>query len=310
MIMDASIENYRKMKALKMATTTLSWAKERAHGRLTQLIAEGCELSEKLNSNSALQDVDEIWGQWQSWSEGAVTALDAMFDSKTKGVASLLTQSPKDSFSASAKATIISTKFSGLTSLSCEEKKNLVFELKEEVREKTRKLSSIKNSLDDYCDMSSEPPCSNDLGDKIFIVHGRDEARKLEVQRFVENVTSRETVILADVAGRSQNLLEKLRIYLDESTFAVVIMTGDDEGYYKPEPDKVALRARQNVIFELGFCIAKLGQERVAVLYEEGVDIPSDFAGVVYTSLAGEWKISLAREMRAFGLHVDMNKSM
>jgi hypothetical protein len=293
-----------------MATTTLLWTKERASERLTQLIAEGCDLSEKLESNVAMQDMDEIWDSCRSWEDVASTALGAMFDSNVKGMAGIFAQGPQSSFSACSKVTILSAKLNGLTSISHEERKKLVSELKEDVREKTRKLSSFKSSLDDCCENSSELPCVDDLDDKIFIVHGRDEVRKLEVQRFVESVTDRKTVILADVAGRSQNLLEKLTTYVSESVFAVVIMTGDDEGYYKSEPDKAAPRARQNVIFELGFCIAKLGQERVAVLYEEGVDIPSDFAGVVYTSLAGEWRISLAREMRAFGLHVDMNKSM
>jgi len=293
-----------------MATTTLSWTKERASERLTQLIAEGCDLSEKLESNVDPQDVDEIWDSWQSWSEVASTALGAMFDSKVKGVARVFIQDPRASFSACSKATIFSTKLNGLTCLSCEDRKKLVSELRDDVRGKVRKLSSFKNSLDDYCDNSSEPPCGDDLGDKIFIVHGRDEIRKLEVQRFVESVTNREAVILADVAGRSQNLLEKLTTYVSESAFAVVIMTGDDEGHCKSEPNVVAPRARQNVIFQLGFCIAKLGRECVVVLYEEGVDIPSDFAGVAYTSLAGEWKMSLAREMKAFGLQVDMNKLM
>lgn len=290
-----------------MATTTLSWTKERASERLTQLIAEGRDLSGILSSDTALQDFDEIWGQWQSWEEAALTALDAMFDSKIKGMTSLLTQGPKGNFSASSSMTILSTKFKGLKSLSCEERMNLIAELKEEVREKTRKLTSIKGSLGDYSDKSDESPCGGDLGDKIFIVHGRNEARKLEVQRFIENLTSREAVVLADVPGRSQNLLEKLTTYVNESAFVVVIITGDDEGYLKSEPGKVAPRARQNVIFELGFCIAKLGRERVAVLHEEGVDIPSDFAGVVYTSLSGDWKIPLAREMKDFGIQVDLN---
>lgn len=78
-----------------MAATTLLWTKERASERLTQLIAEGCDLSEKLESNVDPQDVDEIWDSWQSWSEVASTALGAMFDSKVKGVAENVSSGPQ-----------------------------------------------------------------------------------------------------------------------------------------------------------------------------------------------------------------------
>lgn len=42
-------------------------------------------------------------------------------------------------------------------------------------------------------------------------------------------------------------------------------------------------RDRQNVILELGYFLAKLDQKHVAALYEEGVEIPSDYQGVLFT---------------------------
>ena len=87
----------------------------------------------------------------------------------------------------------------------------------------------------------------------------------------------------------------------------MVLLTGDDVGGPASEPRKLRPRARQNVIFELGFSIAKLNRERVCALYEEGVELPTDFHGVEYKPLdaAGAWKAKLARELHEAGLRFD-----
>ena len=48
----------------------------------------------------------------------------------------------------------------------------------------------------------------------------------------------------------------------------------------------------------------------MCALYKNDVELPSDFDGVVYISLdsANSWKFSLAKEMKAAGLKIDMNK--
>jgi len=69
-------------------------------------------------------------------------------------------------------------------------------------------------------------------------------------------------------------------------------------------------RARQNVVFEHGYLIGKLGRERVCALVKENIETPGDISGVVYIPIddAGAWKIALAKEMKHAGLQVDMNK--
>jgi len=66
-------------------------------------------------------------------------------------------------------------------------------------------------------------------------------------------------------------------------------------------------RARQNVIFELGYFVAALGRGRVCLLLKGDVEIPSDLYGVVYTTLdrANGWKIEVARELKDVGIHFD-----
>lgn len=76
--------------------------------------------------------------------------------------------------------------------------------------------------------------------------------------------------------------------------------------------DKQKKRARQNVILELGFFLGKLGRKRVCALYEEGVEIPSDYDGVIFVPLDknGAWHLSLAKELKAAGLSIDLNKAI
>jgi predicted nucleotide-binding protein len=84
-------------------------------------------------------------------------------------------------------------------------------------------------------------------------------------------------------------------------------MTPDDSGALKGE--KPADRARQNVVFELGFFIGRLGAERVCALVSRGVERPSDFESVVYVEFdGGGWKTELARELRAAGIPFDSSK--
>ena len=97
---------------------------------------------------------------------------------------------------------------------------------------------------------------------------------------------------------------------------AVVLLTADDLGRLNPDyasEDEEATeqaRARQNVVFELGYFVGLLGRSHVSVLYEPGVEVPSDYGGVLYTKLdeAGAWRTKLIRELRSVGLEFDANK--
>jgi len=146
---------------------------------------------------------------------------------------------------------------------------------------------------------------------KVFLVHGQNEDTKQEVARFLEKLELA-PIILHEQPSAGRALIEKIEDYSDVG-YAVVLLTGDDRGGRKEDPvQRYSPRARQNVIFELGFFIGKLGRARVCPLYEEGVELPSDYEGVVYVPLdaPGAWKLALAKEMNAARLHVDLNKAI
>lgn len=85
--------------------------------------------------------------------------------------------------------------------------------------------------------------------------------------------------------------------------------TGCDVGKLKTKTD-LKLRARQNVVFEHGYLVNKLGRNRVVALVEDGVETPGDVSGVLYISLSDtDWKQKVLREMDAGGLHFDATRA-
>ena len=102
-------------------------------------------------------------------------------------------------------------------------------------------------------------------------------------------------------------VIEKFEDHASEVGFAVVLLTADDVGSAKGAASQNP-RARQNVVLEFGFFIAKLGRNRVVALYESDVELPSDLNGVLYKPLAGNWHTALAKELLAAGIEVDLTK--
>lgn len=142
---------------------------------------------------------------------------------------------------------------------------------------------------------------------KIFIVHGHDNAALQGLARYLEK-HGFEAVILHEKANGGRTVIEKFEANSDVG-FAIVLLTPDDLGKAKNDGN-YRLRARQNVILELGYFIGKLGRERVCALKIDDIEIPSDYVGVVWTEMdrAEAWKFHLAKELKAAGYGIDMNK--
>lgn len=182
-------------------------------------------------------------------------------------------------------------------------------DLRSDLERSIRKLRSIAERLPLY-DETATPggPDRRSAGaTQIFIVHGRDDGRKEAVARLLERATSLDVIILHERPNRGRTIIEKFEAHAGEAAYAVVILTGDDEGRLKAASDDLSPRGRQNVVWEYGFFCGALGRANVAVLYEEGVELPSDVEGVAYIplDLAGAWRSLLARELRDAGIDVD-----
>lgn len=141
--------------------------------------------------------------------------------------------------------------------------------------------------------------------DQIFIVHGHDLRKLGEVEETIKELTAKDAIILSDMPNRGQTIIEKFERHGAEAGFVVVLATADDIGH-ESDSELPLPRARQNVVFELGFFIGALGRPKVVILYDEGVELPSDMDGVIYVlnDAEGKWKSDLKREFTAANLIV------
>jgi predicted nucleotide-binding protein len=149
------------------------------------------------------------------------------------------------------------------------------------------------------------------ISKKIFLVHGQDEGVKETVARFLEKLELA-TIILHEQPNKGRTIIEKFTDHSDVG-FAVVLLTADDVGGINgTKCEDLSYRARQNVILELGYFLGKIGRQRVCALHHEKVEIPSDYSGVIFIKLDGDsaWRMQLAKEIKAAGIDVDMNKAL
>lgn len=168
-------------------------------------------------------------------------------------------------------------------------------------------LEEAQNSLDTaVSELKKEIPIYSNH--KVFIVHGRDH----DLLTQVENVLMKlglDPIVLQEQANNGKTIIEKIEECTDVG-FGIVLYTPCDEGRLKSEGGELKPRARQNVVLEHGYLMAKLGRERVCCLVSDDVEFPSDIQGVVYTSAknVGQWKYKIAKELKAAGFSIDTSK--
>lgn len=141
---------------------------------------------------------------------------------------------------------------------------------------------------------------------KIFIVHGHAGEPREAVARFLEQL-GLQPIILHEQANKGRTLIEKFEEHADVG-FAVVLLTADDVG--GPVGGQQQVRARQNVVLELGYFIGRLTRARVCALKAGDIELPSDILGIVWTPFDAGWKQALATELEASGYEIDWNKVM
>jgi predicted nucleotide-binding protein len=139
---------------------------------------------------------------------------------------------------------------------------------------KTKILSDVQATTLDVCGAMSS------ANKNVFIVHGHSKERKMELKDFLITLDL-QPLILDEQDHLGKTVIEAFEYYATTCSFAFVLMTADDksEGV---QINRVGWRARQNVIMELGWFMAYLGRQRVAILYQGEPEIPSDISGVLY----------------------------
>lgn len=115
----------------------------------------------------------------------------------------------------------------------------------------------------------------NNEDKKIFIGHGRSHIWR-ELKDFLEDTLNLSCEEFNRIPTAGKSTVDRLKEMLDESYLAFLIMTGEDE-----QADG-SLRARSNVIHEVGLFQGKLGFERAIILLEEDCQDFSNIHGITY----------------------------
>jgi predicted nucleotide-binding protein len=163
------------------------------------------------------------------------------------------------------------------------------------------KKSDGKPSPKSYSEKTESNP-------KVFIVHGHDDLAKLTVARFIEQI-GLNPIILHEQASSSKTIIEKIESYGDVG-YAVVLYTPCDVG--SKIGDENNPRARQNVVFEHGYFIGRLGRSKVTALVKGNIETPNDISGVVYIDLdaRGAWKMDVAKELTHAGYNINFSRAL
>lgn len=192
---------------------------------------------------------------------------------------------------------------------------DIVKDEKKTIKQKIDKLENIIERLSiipcEKQEILKMPPQNNSsISNKIFIVHGHDSAIKEATARTLTKL-GLTPIILHEQADGGKTIIEKFEENSSEVGFAVILLTADDDGKAKKETDYKS-RARQNVVFEMGYFIGKLGRNRVFLLLAEGVEKPGDLDGIVYTPIDvhDSWKFRLVKELKTCGYNVSADKLM
>jgi len=161
-----------------------------------------------------------------------------------------------------------------------------------------------------------EPPATRELDqshsteNRVLLIHGRDEVTKESLVEFLKKLELR-TVVLHEQPDGGRSLMEKPEASPD-IRFAIILLTPDDIAAPRDRPKERQTRANQQVIFEFGYFLSRLGPGRACALHREGVEIPSDYPGIVILPMdtRGDWRVLLAKEIKHAGLAIDLNKAI
>lgn len=156
------------------------------------------------------------------------------------------------------------------------------FTSKEDAQKALKTIAESINS-DSFVDLSlnTDQNITPNNQTKVFIGHGRSQIWR-ELKDFISENLELPYDEFNRISPAGKATSDRLKEMLEESCIAFLIMTGEDE------QSDGSLRARDNVIHELGLFQGKLGFERAIILLEEGCEKFSNIHGIIYISFPKE----------------------
>ncbi|GAB6909019.1 conserved hypothetical protein [Desulfosarcina cetonica] len=146
-----------------------------------------------------------------------------------------------------------------------------------EILKRAKGESALNSSVNEEPEMQE----GQALNRKIFVVHGHDMTSMHELCRVLKDEFALEPVVLSEQPSIGlDTIISKFERLAETCTAVAVLLTPDDK-----MSESETLRARQNVIFELGYFLGMLRspeQRRIMIFSKGNVEVPSDINGVVY----------------------------
>lgn len=271
----------------------LKISKEEAEQKLKERIEKGNELLEKSISN--YEELEKLFDKWDDFNNELLKRI--------------FTTDEYQNVYMYSESTICFSSFYGEPSYS-----EKIEKLKKAIRDKNNYLETLIEKLEliPVVDsiVNNSPLINYKDSKKVFIVHGRDELAKTNLEVLLQEM-GLETIVLHRQADEGQTVIEKFEKHGSDVGYAFILLTPDEIAYLAHEDSLLdserqkEKRARPNVIFEFGYFVGKLGRNRVCCLYTSGVTLPSDLNGFVYkqyNSSVEEIAWSIQKDLKAVGI--------
>ena len=186
-------------------------------------------------------------------------------------------------------------------------------ELRSRIKSKISNLSKLVEKAALFPTFIDETPGALNKNSKdgidrnsVFIVHGHDDLAKSQTARFLQKI-GLNPIILHEQPSSGKTIIEKIEEHSNVG-FGLVLYTACDIGANKNQKDNLKNRARQNVVFEHGYLMGKIGRNNVCALLKGEIEIPNDISGIVYVNMDEEdaWNLKIARELKRAGYAINL----
>jgi predicted nucleotide-binding protein len=180
---------------------------------------------------------------------------------------------------------------------------------------KLREVTNASNILLQKVKLLLSPPApdtrlnSQVRSNKIFVVHGQDNTMKSDVTQTLQQLDL-DPIILHEKPNSTQTLIQKTSDYTHVS-FAVILLSPDELAYpTEKTSDEAKSQAKQNIIFELGYLLGRLGKQNVVAIYRKKKDFetPNDINEILWIEYKTGWYFELIKQLQAANFDVDANK--
>ncbi len=283
-----------KQQTVEKVPSELKIQKEEAEQKLKERIEKGKEFID--NSSLGYEDLEKLFDKWDDFNNELLKRI-------------FTTDEYQNSYMWSGDNVVAYNSFYDAPS-SWEK----MAKLKKEIQDRIHYLETLIEKLELIPMISTVSHNKTSLinGDskKVFIVHGRDEVAKANLEVLLKEMGLK-PIVLHRQADEGQTVIEKFEKHGSDVVYAFILLTPDEIAYLSNEdsfPDnerKKEKRARPNVIFEFGYFVGKLGRNRVCCLYTGDVEIPSDLKGLVYKQYHNsveEVAYSIQKDLKVVGI--------